>query len=142
MKVQIKCSDQSLRPTQAHPGDAGLDLKAAEDGDIPQWSIRKVPTGISVAIGWGHEAQIRPRSGLAYKHGLTIVNSPGTIDEGYRGEIQIIMANLTDTPFTYKKGDRLAQMVINELPKVEVEYVDELPSSSRGTSGFGSSGVK
>ena len=141
MKLLVKC-DPGMDPVQAHPGDAGMDLRAARDGRIGPGERMLVPTGVRVAVGWGHEIQIRPRSGLALKHGVTILNTPGTIDEGYRGEIKIIMINhhRFDT-FYYYKGDRLAQMVINELPIVNVEYVDVLPESQRGAQGFGSTGV-
>ena len=99
-----------------------------------------MPTGIAVAIPAGYEGQVRPRSGLAIKHGIILPNSPGTIDSDYRGEIKIIMANIGDEPVTFQPGDRLAQMIISPVVKLTVEEVEDLPDSKRGAGGFGSTG--
>lgn len=122
---------------------AGMDL-AADIGEsilIEPGKRKSIPTGISIALPEGYEAQIRPRSGLALKHGITVLNSPGTIDPDFRGEICIILINLGEETFEIKKGDRIAQMVINKVEKAELIEVTELPYSQRSSGGFGSTGV-
>jgi dUTP pyrophosphatase len=129
-------------PAMAHPGDAGADLSASEACVILPGERRTVGTGVSIALPRGHVAFIVPRSGLAARHGLTIVNSPGTVDAGYRGEIFVTLLNTDMTqPFSIAVGDRIAQMVI--LPFVTANFVpvDHLPGSDRGEDGFGSTGV-
>jgi dUTP pyrophosphatase len=121
-----------------------MDIRAWTDGDIVlnPGDIKLVPTGLSISIPIGYEAQIRPRSGLALKHGIGMVNSPGTIDSDYRGEIGIIMINYGDKPFTVRRGDRIAQMIIARVCHAEILVVDDLDSTARGDGGFGHSGVE
>ena len=132
-------------PLPAYMSDfaAGADLCAAIFDDIvlAPGARALVPTGISIALPPGYEAQIRPRSGLALKHGVTILNAPGTIDADYRGAVQVILANLGSEPVTISRGDRIAQMVIARVSHAEFEVVEELPQSERGAGGFGSTGV-
>ncbi len=122
---------------------AGMDLAAAIERDLVlQPGARAlVPTGLAIALPDGHEAQVRPRSGLAARNGLTVLNSPGTIDADYRGEVKVILANLGDQPFTITRGMRIAQMVIAPVIQAEWETVDALPDSARGEGGFGSTGT-
>lgn len=121
---------------------AGVDLYAAVDGETAigpgKWLL--VPTGIAVAIPEGYEGQVRPRSGLALKHGIGMLNAPGTIDADYRGEIGVILFNFSDHPFTVRRGDRIAQMVISRIMKAEFRPTDSLKESARGTGGFGHTG--
>jgi len=121
----------------------GLDLCACIDRDIILMPGERVlvPTGISIELPDGYEAQVRPRSGLAINHGVTVLNSPGTIDPDYRGEVKVILINLGKEPFVIKNGMRIAQMVISKFEKVEVEVVEELSQTRRGEGGFGSTGV-
>ena len=130
-------------PTQASPGSAGLDLRAAVDGELVLRPGERllVPTGIVLEIPLGWEGQVRPRSGLALRHGLSIVNAPGTIDSDYRGEVGVILINLGDAPCTLKRGDRIAQLVISRVEPVEWEEADTLEDSHRGDGGFGSTGT-
>lgn len=124
-------------------GAAGMDLYACVDEEvvIEPMKIKLIPTGISMSIPEGYEAQIRPRSGLALKHGISIVNTPGTIDSDYRGEIKIIMINFGNNPFLVKRGDRIAQMVINKIETPEIIETDNLNETERGKDGFGSTGL-
>jgi len=128
-------------PSYAHPGDAGADLRARVDVELAPGQRALVPTGVSIALPFGYVALIHPRSGLATKHGLTIVNAPGTVDAGYRGEISVTLLN-TDAaePIRLKRGDRIAQMVIQRVETAEFEPVAELSDSVRGAGGFGSTG--
>ena len=145
MKIQVKitmmpgCSD--LIPAKAHADDAAFDLKSRADMSVPVNKSTLIPTGVFIELPVNYEAQVRPRSGLALKHNITLTNSPGTIDAGYRGEVGVIMFNHGPEAFEIKRGDRIAQMVIAELPEVELLAVDELSDSLRGSGGFGSSGV-
>jgi dUTP pyrophosphatase len=142
MKVRIKrLREEAYIPEYAHgpAEDAGLDLRAAEDVTLAPGVPRLVPTGIAIELPPGHEAQIRPRSGLALKHAITVPNSPATIDPGYRGEIHVILLNLGEENYRVNRGDRIAQMVIARYESVEWEE-GELSNSARGTGGFGSSG--
>lgn len=127
-------------PSYATNGSAGLDLYAATDEDIWQLEHKIIPTGISIQLPKGFEAQIRPRSGLASKHKVTVLNSPGTIDGDYRGEVKVILVNYSSKPFIIKRGDRIAQMVIMPVPTVTLLKVDELSETERNEGGFGSSG--
>lgn len=140
IKIKMKegCSD--LFPAKAHPDDAAYDLRAANDCLLSVGRSTLVPAGFSMEIPVGYEAQIRPRSGLALKHNLSLTNSPGTIDAGYRGEVGIIMFNPGPDVFEIKRGDRIAQMVIAKLTGCELVSADELSESDRGTGGFGSTG--
>jgi len=127
-------------PERAYAGDAGLDLASCARVELPPGERALVPTGLAVAIPEGHAGFVQPRSGLAVKHGISIVNTPGLIDSGYRGELMVTLLN-TDAreTFVVEPGMRIAQLVILELPEVELVEVDELPSSERGARGFGSS---
>ncbi len=122
---------------------AGMDLAAAVAHDmvLAPGARAMIPTGLAIALPPGFEAQVRPRSGLAARNGLTVLNSPGTIDADYRGEVQVILANLGDAPFTVSRGMRIAQMVIAPVVRAEWKAVDSLPDSARGAGGFGSTGV-
>lgn len=140
-RIAVKCSDPALMPSKAHADDAGYDLRAAEPYEILPGERQIIPTGVFLGLPVGYEAQVRPRSGLAAKHGLTIVNTPGTVDAGYRGELKVIMLNTGNQPVHGNKGDRIAQMVIHRLPLVGLDLVDELDTTDRGQNGFGSSGL-
>jgi dUTP pyrophosphatase len=128
-------------PAQAYPGDAGFDLASCERVELAPGARAVVGTGIAVAIPPGHAGLVIPRSGLAARHGLGKVNAPGLIDEGYRGEVKVILHNTDrEAPFVVEPGMRIAQLVVVELPRVELVEVDELPPSERGDGGLGSSG--
>ena len=129
-------------PAYATPGSAGMDLAAAVDTDLTlaPGARALVPTGFAIALPTGYEAQVRPRSGLALKHGITVLNSPGTIDADYRGELGVILANLGDNPFTVSRGMRVAQLVIAPVARASSTEVRQLPKSARGAGGFGSTG--
>jgi dUTP pyrophosphatase len=127
-------------PTQAYPGDAGLDLAACERLVIDPGERATVATGVAIAIPAGYAGYVQPRSGLAEKHGITIVNTPGLVDSGYRGELRIILLNTDrERAFEVEPGMRIAQLVLLPVPAVELRVVDELPASERGERGFGSS---
>jgi dUTP pyrophosphatase len=134
--------DEAVAPTQAYPGDAGLDLSACERVELGPGERAVVGTGLAVAIPEGHAGFVQPRSGLAAEHGITILNSPGLIDAGYRGELRVVLHN-TDlkTPFVVEPGMRIAQLVVLPLAEIEPVEVGELPASERGVRGFGSSRV-
>ena len=138
----IKLSDGATMPTRAHEGDAGLDLHAAEGARIPSGERASVGTGLAVAIPEGMAGLVLPRSGLALKHGVTLVNSPGLIDPGYRGEVRVLLLN-TDRTTDYQcaPGDRVAQLLLVPIATVKPLEADELDFSIRGAGGFGSSGV-
>lgn len=129
-----------LRPAKAHHDDAAYDLRSRQETMLPSGKVGLIATGLFLEIPPGFEAQVRPRSGLALKHSLTVLNTPGTIDAGYRGEVCVIMMNAGSEPYLIHRGDRIAQMVINELPDVEMLQVKELGESKRGAGGFGSTG--
>jgi len=131
-------------PAYATEGAAAVDLYAAIPKAVTLQSLERtlVPTGIAIALPAGYEAQIRPRSGLALKHGITFPNTPGTIDADYRGEIGVIVANISKEPFTIEPGDRIAQMVVARHEVVAWQQVEELPASTRKSGGFGSTGKK
>ena len=131
-------------PRRATSQSAGFDLMACveDELEIAPGDRALVPTGIAVALPGGYEAQIRPRSGLALECGLTLLNAPGTVDADYRGEVRLIVVNLGSRPVTVRRGDRLAQMVVHQLPEVVLEEVEELPGSERGAGGFGHTGVR
>lgn len=144
--VNIKIVNKSANPlpSYATPGSAGMDLRAnlSDDVTIKPLARAIVPTGIFIQLPEGYEAQIRPRSGLAAKSGITVLNTPGTIDSDYRGEICAILVNLSDKPFTIHNGDRICQMVIARHEFASFTQVDSLDSSERGEGGFGHSGIK
>jgi dUTP pyrophosphatase len=144
-KIQIKkLSNEVLTPKYETPGSSGMDIAAYIDNDIIIKSGDKalVPTGFSLSIPQGYEIQIRPRSGLAVKKGITVLNTPGTIDSDYRGEIKVVLINLSKDEFTVKNGERIAQMVVCPIVQVSVQEVEELSGTDRGTGGFGSTGTK
>ena len=129
-------------PEQASSGSAGFDLRAASPTILEPGGFTAVPTGLSMAIPDGWEAQVRPRSGLARRHGVTVLNSPGTIDSDYRGEIQVLLINHGPDPFSVERGDRIAQVVFSRVEPVFWEIAEVLPETERGAGGFGSSGVR
>ena len=127
-------------PSYASHGAAGMDVVAAENVTLLPGERHAVATGFAIAIPPGHEVQVRPRSGLALKHGITCLNTPGTIDSDYRGEVKVILANLGDENFEIRRGDRIAQLVIAPVARARWEEVESLPASERGAGGFGSTG--
>lgn len=143
MKIRIINHSRHPLPQYATPLSAGVDLRANLDAPVtlPPMGRCLVPTGLRIALPAGYEAQVRPRSGLALKHGITLLNTPGTIDADYRGEIGVIMANLSAEPFTIADGDRIAQLVVARHETAEWEAVETLDDTERGESGFGHSGV-
>ena len=142
MKINIeRINKKAIIPFQAHEGDAGMDLFSVEEVVLKPMERKLIHTGIKIQLPKNTEAQIRPRSGLALKNGITVLNTPGTIDEGYRGEIGIILINLGSEEFKVEQGMKVAQMVIKPTLTLEVEEVVELTETSRGEGGFGSTGV-
>ena len=134
---------EAVLPGPAHPGDAGLDLRSAVDVEVAPGGRAMVPTGLAVAIPDGYAGLVLPRSGLASRHGLTMANAPGLIDAGYRGEVICAVVNLDRSePVKIARGDRIAQLVIVAVPDVAPAFVDELPPSTRGEGGFGSTGTR
>ncbi|WP_197280113.1 dUTP diphosphatase [Bacillus sp. FJAT-27251] len=143
MNLKIKrVHNEAKIPVQAHQGDAGMDLFSIEEKVIKAGEAELIKTGLQIELPKGTEAQIRPRSGLALKNSLTVLNSPGTIDEGYRGEIGVILINHGKLDFVVEKHMRIAQMVINLVPSIEIVEVNELTDTSRSAGGFGSTGTK
>ncbi len=142
MKIQIINKSKHPLPHYATEQSAGMDLRANLEKPVILKPLERkiIPTGLYIALPDGYEAQIRPRSGLAIKHGITLVNTPGTIDADYRGEIGIIMINLSNEAFEIKDGERIAQMIINKYEKITWETVEKLDETQRGTGGFGSTG--
>jgi len=142
----VKIVNRSKHPLPAYetPLSAGMDLRADLDAPVllKPGERKLIPTGLFIALPEGYEAQIRPRSGLAIKHGITLLNTPGTIDADYRGEIKIILINLSDTDFEIRDGERIAQMVVNKIEKVVWQPVEQLDETQRGSGGFGSTGKK
>lgn len=133
---------EAVLPAYAHESDAGMDIRSVAEVVIPARGRALVPTGLVVLLPPNYEAQVRPRSGLALKSGITVLNTPGTIDAGYRGEIGVILFNTTDTDFAVHKGDRVAQIVIAPVTRVEVIETDSVEETDRGAGGFGSTGAK
>ncbi len=131
----------AVLPAYAHPSDAGMDVRSVDDVEIAPGARALVHTGLVMNLPPGYEAQVRPRSGLALKHGVTVLNTPGTIDSGYRGEVGVILANLGDAPFPVRKGDRIAQIVVAPVTQAEIVETDEVDATDRGAGGFGSTGV-
>ena len=127
-------------PSPATPGSAGYDLASAEDGQLAPFERKLFRTGFSIAVPVGYECQLRPRSGLALRHGITLPNTPATIDSDYRGELKVALVNLGTEPFTVARGMRIAQMVVAPVVQVAFRTVEKLPSSERGAGGFGSTG--
>lgn len=144
MKVRIINQSRHPLPEYATPYSAGVDLRANINEPLTLKSLERVlvPTGLYIELPKGYEAQIRPRSGLAFKHGLTVLNSPGTIDADYRGEIRVILVNLSNEEFVIDDGERICQMVIAQHAQVEWTEVDEIDETERGAGGFGHTGKK
>ena len=136
-------ADDLALPAYATEDAAGMDLLAAIDAPVTLAPLERklIPTGIAIALPQGYEAQIRPRSGLALKSGISLVNAPGTIDADYRGEVKVVLINHGIEPFEIQKGERIAQLVVAEVPRVEVQIVDSLDETDRGAGGFGSTGL-
>jgi dUTP pyrophosphatase len=143
MRLEFRRIDpEASLPSYARAGDAGLDLSSSVDAEIGPGDRAMIPTGLAVAIPAGHAGLVLPRSGLASRHGLTLANAPGLIDAGYRGEVTCAVVNLDrERPVAIRRGDRIAQLVVVEVPEVRPVWVDELPPTERGTGGFGSSGI-
>lgn len=143
MELPVVNRSEHALPEYATNLSAGLDLRANIEEDIVLGSLERtlVPTGLFIALPKGAEAQIRPRSGLAYKHGLTVLNAPGTIDADYRGEVKVLLVNLSKEPFAIKNGERIAQMVVAKHETIEWKEVNELGETERGAGGFGHTGT-
>ncbi len=140
VKIKLENGCENFCPKKAHPDDAGYDLYSRIDAVLEPMSGMAIPVGFAMELPSSYEAQIRPRSGLAAKHHITVINSPGTVDANFRGEVKAILYNLGREPFVIQRGDRIAQMVICELPEIELKEVAALSESDRGSGGFGSSG--
>ena len=130
----------AVLPAYAHPSDAGMDVRSVADLVIPPGGRALVPTGLVMLLPPMYEAQVRPRSGLALKHGVTVLNTPGTIDSGYRGEVGVILANFGDSNFAVRKGDKVAQIVVAPVTQPEIVETDTVDETDRGAGGFGSTG--
>jgi dUTP pyrophosphatase len=142
VKLQVKKVHQDAKiPAYAHEGDSGMDLYSVEEVELGSGETKVVKTGLQIAIPKGFEAQVRPKSGLAAKFGLTVLNTPGTVDSCYRGEIMVILANLGKESYRVEKGKKIAQMVIARVEEAEVEETQELDETSRKDGGFGSTGL-
>lgn len=144
MKLRIINTSRHELPEYGTESSAGMDLRANLDQPVVLQSLERsmIPTGLFLEIPKGYEGQVRPRSGLAAKKGITVLNSPGTIDADYRGEVKVILVNLSNEPFTVEDGERIAQLVIAKHERVEWEQASELNETGRGTGGFGSTGIK
>ena len=142
MKVKIVNNSRFALPEYQTPLSAGLDIRANLDESVTLRPLERamIPTGLFVELPEGCEMQMRPRSGLAAKHGITVLNSPGTIDADYRGEIKVILVNLSNEPFTIEAGERIAQMIVARYEQIEWQAVEELSATERGAGGFGSTG--
>ena len=144
VEISVLFSGKGELPHYATPLSAGMDLRAHIEAPITLKTLERkiIPTGLSIALPEGYEAQVRPRSGLAAKHGISVLNAPGTIDADYRGDIGVILVNLSQEDFTITPQDRIAQLVIAQYSQVEWQIVEALPDSERGSGGFGSTGKK
>ena len=144
LKVKVVNSGSQPLPEYATPQSAGMDLRANIDAPIVLKPLERVlvPTGLHIALPEGYEAQIRPRSGLALKHGITVLNTPGTIDSDFTGDIGVILINLSDSPYVIEPGERIAQMVIARYEHAELELVESISETERGDGGFGHTGLK
>lgn len=144
VKIKVVNTGSQLLPAYATSQSAGMDLRANLDAPVTLHPLerRLIPTGLHIALPKGFEAQVRPRSGLALKHGITVLNSPGTIDADYRGELMVLLVNLSDTDFVVNNSERIAQMVVARHEVVEWEPVGELDETERGEGGYGHTGVK
>lgn len=135
-------ADAEFMPTYAHPGDAGADLRSRVEAVVPAGQRATLATGVSLALPDGYVGLVHPRSGLAAKNGITVLNAPGTVDAGYRGEIAVTLLNTSDQDFQVNVGDRIAQLVIQQVERAHFVVVDSLPGTHRGEAGFGSTGSK
>ena len=144
LKVKIINRGRQPLPTYATALSAGMDLRANIDEDITLLPMQRqlVPTGLHIALPEGYEAQIRPRSGLALKHGITVLNTPGTVDADYRGEIMVLLINFSNEPFIVKDGERIAQMIVAKHEQVSFELTETLDETARGAGGYGHTGLK
>lgn len=142
VRVLIQKEKDTKMPGYAYKGDAGADLYAAEEYVLRPMQRALISTGVRISIPEGYEAQIRPRSGLAINHGISMVNAPGTIDSTFRGELKVILINFGDQDFNVKKGDRIAQMILNKVEKFEFEEVSVLDETERNENGYGSTGTR
>lgn len=140
VRLEVTASPGASIPEYMTPGAAGMDLRSTEAIVLSPLERRLVPTGLRVAIPEGFEGQVRPRSGLAVKHGISMVNTPGTIDSDYRGEIKVLLINLSDSVVQLEKGERIAQLVICPVARAEIVVVEQLDETERGAGGFGSTG--
>lgn len=131
----------AVLPAYAHESDAGMDVRSVESLVVPPGGRALVHTGLVMLLPPFYEAQVRPRSGLALRHGVTVLNTPGTIDSGYRGEVGVVLANLGDSDFRVEKGDKIAQIVVAPVVRAEIAETDEVDETDRGVGGFGSTGV-
>ena len=142
MTVKVLRSDPAAQlPVYAHPGDAGMDVRSIEELTLAPGARALVHTGLVLMLPPDAEAQVRPRSGLALKHGVTVLNTPGTIDAGYRGEVGVILINLGAEPFTVEKGMKIAQIVVSPVAQAEIVEVESVDETDRGSGGFGSTGI-
>ena len=144
IEIKVVNTGQQPLPAYATTGSAGMDLRANIPEPIVLQPLQRclIPTGLRIALPVGYEAQIRPRSGLALKHGITVLNSPGTIDADYRGEVGVLLCNLSDTPFTVNAGERIAQMVVARHEQVVLVATDTLDATERGEGGYGHTGIE
>ena len=142
IKIHMDNGCEDLFPRKAHDDDAAFDLRSRIDTVIPSGKIMLVPTGVFMELPVGYEAQVRPRSGLALKHGITVLNSPGTVDADYRGEVMALLINLSQEDFIINPGERIAQMVIARHEQAEFQIVEELDETERGAGGYGHTGTK
>ena len=142
MTVKVLRTDPAAQlPVYAHPGDAGMDVRSIEDVTLSPGARALIHTGLVLMLPPNAEAQVRPRSGLAIKHGITVLNTPGTIDAGYRGEVGVILINLGTEPFVVEKGMKIAQLVVSPVAQAEIVEVTSVDETDRGAGGFGSTGV-
>ena len=141
IRFQLAPEAADLAPKRQHPDDAGYDLRARVGMTIAPGAFAAVPTGLRLELPEGWMAEVRPRSGLALRHGVTVLNAPGTIDAGYRGEVGVILANFGDAPFVVEKGMKVAQIVVARVEQAEIAEVQETDDTDRGTGGFGSTGL-
>ncbi len=143
VKVKIQLMDlNAILPKYIHHGDAGMDVFSIEDSNLRPNERKLIRTGLKLEIPEGYEIQVRPKSGLALNHGITILNTPGTIDSGYRGEVCVILFNASDKDYQVKKGEKIAQIVLKKVELMDIEEANELSDSSRDQGGFGSTGLK
>tara|TARA_Y100000310_G_scaffold201229_1_gene201302 strand:+ start:2006 stop:2440 length:435 start_codon:yes stop_codon:yes gene_type:complete len=141
LKIQVTKTSDAQIPQYAHDGDSGVDLFAAEEYELKPMERHLISTGLKIAIPQGYEAQVRPKSGLAINHGISVINTPGTIDSSYRGEVKVLMVNLGQESYKVEPGKKIAQMVFAKVEKAIFEESQDLNSTTRGEGGFGSTGL-